>query len=188
MARTDASEEKVSPPDLGTSEEKAAAKLAGLLYFCGGWTDFVDLGDGRKVRAKFDQDEPGIGSPWENDEFYGEVREVRRGENGYSLRPGDFDGAARKLDRRDDWNRSPELWWQPPAGVDAAGVDFCYKRLNGWLRDDWTWAFLAVEVHGAACEACGCVTPKTDSLGGIESDADFEYLASTLADMIGAAQ
>lgn len=147
------------------------------------FTDWRDLPNGMRVRAKMESDNDRNlfshrdGSSDCDGQIFWPERHSRQ-------RPAGCDGSARKLVTRDGY-----VWWQPPADVvnDAAILENVRKRVQGWFYDQWHYVGIIVETESAPCTCCNVrkeVETFPGSLWGIESDSGTDYFAEVIGEML----
>lgn len=148
--------------------------------------------NGREYTVETENDED-MGAPWENQDGCGIVsdwttRGKRAGElvlntNRGSKRFYDY-AATLKIAARDDWGVSAEVLQDEenkkgrkltPREVTALSVMRDYEYLHAWCNDEWNYICIVVTAPDGEIE----------SLCGMESDSDDEYLQS-VADELAA--
>ena len=131
------------------------------------------------------------GEPWKEADFYGVVSD-------WTTRPKKpsecilaTDGPHHRyyeiaestaLALRDSWGDGKPTSTRTKRQIAAAAVQKAFERLRDWCNDEWHWCGVVVTL----LDTDGNKTSRTQSLWGIESDAD-EYLkevAIELADEI----
>jgi hypothetical protein len=129
------------------------------------------------------------GAPWKEEDGHGPIRVIGSRED---KRPGEwlfssdcrhatlyaYDAQAAMIEaRRDEWGLSPDkvdalrvtLKREPTKGdIAAEAVRLDFEHLRGWVRDDWEYSCLKVEL----CDVDGdTVDGEAEYLGGVV----FEY-------------
>lgn len=151
-----------------------AAELAGSLGL-GEWTEWADLPDGGRVRAKVESDHD---SSLNDGDWFGQIVYPDR----YSrTRPEGCDGAARKIE-----TRGGTVWWQPARDVlsDPVALASLERRVRGYYLEHWSYCGIVVETESPPCPHCGERKSETASLWGIEDDAGREYFAEVVGDLM----
>ena len=107
---------------------------------------------------------------------YGKLEMERRDRS----RPEGFNGAAVKLVGRDVY------WWQPPMDVVnmPEQLEALRKRVQGWLRDEWSYVGIVVTLLSAPCDCCGARKESDASLWRIESDSGEDYFEEVIGDLV----
>lgn len=139
------------------------------------WTDWADLPDGSRVRAKMAPD-------YDSNPFdCGTMGKVYAADGRDRTRPDECNGAARKF--RD---RGGMVWWQPSPDMVAepAYLEQTSKRVEDYLLEDWGYVGLMAEVEGPPCPHCGERKTGSNSLWCIESDSGADYFAEVIDDLI----
>ena len=146
---------------------------------------FAYLGLNFSLTTERDDDH---GAPWKEEDGHGPVREIRSREDkrpGEWLFSGDhrnatlyaYDAQAATKTAREEWGLNPEslealratLKREPTKGdIAAEAVRLDFEHLRGWVRDDWEYSCLKVEL----CDVDGdTVDGEAEYLGGVV----FEY-------------
>lgn len=95
-------------------------------------------------------------------------------------RPSDFSERAEELS-----DRHGRVWWEPPPDCKPGSEAYqnVRERVVGYLREDWDFVGVVVEVKQPACPCCGHEKVTDASLWGIESDAG-DYFANVIDDLL----
>ena len=135
------------------------------------------------VKAEHDND---MGPPWKEHDGHGAIREALEADK----RPGErvmckagsrdyywlYDIAETvKIARRDGWDAEPYGGTKGERAARAVEADF--KRMRGWLMNDWYWMGVSVKLY----DKSGTLVER-DSLWGIESEGD--HWREVAADLI----
>ena len=149
--------------------------------------DFEQNGTTYRVEFIFDSD---TGAPWKEHDGHGvvsdwESRDKKPGEVVIASNRGSkrfYDVAATtRIAKRDGWGLSPEkASGLTPAQIVAEAVRLDMERMRGWCNDAWHWCGVAVFPLTADGDE---LRSKTESLWGIESDAD-DYFKEVIAELI----
>lgn len=151
--------------------------------------------DGMTFRLQTEYDHS-VGPPHKCEDGHGEVREARRlYSNWPEKKPGelvlrnggardrdilyDFAGAC-KIALRDGWGTKADSAGMTRRQVAAMAAREDYDRLRGWYENEWDYVGVVVTL----LDLEGNETPCSESLWGIESDADdeIEKMAAELAE------
>lgn len=137
--------------------------------------------NGTTYRVEFFHDE-GMGAPWEEHDGHGivsdwETRDKKPGEviisqDRHSKRFYDV-AATMRIAKRDGWGVSDvDTSGMTRAQIIALAVQSDMERMRGWCNDDWHWCGVSVFPLTADGDE---LRSKTESLWGIESDADVYF-------------
>lgn len=149
--------------------------------------DIEQNGKTYRVEFIFDSD---TGAPWKEHDGHGvvsgwESRDKKPGEVVISEDHGSkrfYDIAATtRIAKRDGWGLAPEkAAGLTRAQIVAEAVRLDMERMRGWCNDDWHWCGVSVF---PLSEDGDELRSKTESLWGIESDAD-SYFEEVISDLI----
>lgn len=157
---------------------KELADAAG--YGSVGETGTIELDDGKALRVKLEPDYDTSVSDFPD--LYGIFEPVQRWDRDgcRAGRPDGFDGNAEKI-----WiGRSEQVWWQPPKDIKRTDPNFSHLRDE--VREIGEFGFMVVVVElleGKDHYGDGIVRDST-CLGGVEGNADHDYLATVIEDML----
>jgi hypothetical protein len=149
--------------------------------------DIEQNGKTYRVEFIFDSD---MGAPWEEHDGHGivsgwESRDKKPGEVVISSDHGRkrfYDVAATtRIAKRDGWGvADADTSKITPAQITALAVQRDMERMRDWCNDVWHWCGVAVF---PLTEDGDELRSKTESLWGIESDAD-DYIEEVISDLI----
>lgn len=155
--------------------------------------DTIELGDGRTLRLRIENDDTPVMDQW-SDDCYGRVEWIdphaiarwqdRTGNYNGAPRPAGFDGNAEKLHLSLPPNGSSDYyWWQPPADVPRTSEHF--RTMRAAVEELLTWGYYSVGVELLdGTDAYGRpIVANAAWLGGIEPNYG-SYLAEVISDLV----
>lgn len=146
--------------------------------------DTIEMGDGRTLRLRIEQDECQVSDLWPDD-CYGAVAYAENSPSGYRDYPRDrpegFDGNAEKLHvgrGYDAW------WWQPPADIRRGTDTFTMQRRLVSDLLEYGFYSVGIELLDGTDAYRRPIVANAAWLGGIEPNPSASYLAEVISDLV----
>lgn len=139
-------------------------------------SEFVYFEDGSRCRVKIVIDEH---SSLEDDgDWFGSLHWPNGGDSG---RPSQCDGSAMKLRTRGGF-----VWWMPPKDIkgDVEAVEQLRNTVAGYFLEQWYYVGIVLEYDSPPCPHCNERKNSTESVWGIESNANIHYFCELADDLL----